>query len=98
VTPVRVAWLPRERGGARAARVSDLLAFRNPRRPREAEQRRILRSEPDRCPVVVGEPATVSDLRSRFEDGGDAGELAAFVGRQGALALERAERTLIGTQ
>jgi len=98
VTPVRVAWLPRERGGARAARVSDLLAFRNPRRPREAEQRRIRRSEPDRCRVVVGEPATVSDLRSRFEDGGDAGELPAFVSRQGALALERAERSLIGTQ
>jgi glycerol-3-phosphate O-acyltransferase len=98
VTPVRVAWLPRERGGARAARVSDLLAFRNPRRPREAEQRRILRSEPDRCRVVVGEPATVSDLRSRFENGDSADDLAAFVSRQGALALERAERGVIGTQ
>jgi len=98
VTPVRVAWLPRERGGARAARVSDLLALRNPRRPREAEQRRILRTEGDRCRVVVGEPAPVSDLRSRFENGGDDGELAEFVSRQGALALERAERSLIGTQ
>ncbi len=98
VTPVRVLWLPRKRGGARAARVSDLLAFRNPRRPREAEQRRILRREPDRCRVVVGEPARVSELRSRFENGGDAGELAAFVSRQGALALLRAERSLIGTQ
>jgi glycerol-3-phosphate O-acyltransferase len=98
VTPVRVAWLPRERGGARAAHLSDLLAFRNPRRPREAEQRRILRSEPDRCRVVVGEPATVSDLRSRFENGGDARELATFISRQGALALERAERSVIGTQ
>jgi glycerol-3-phosphate O-acyltransferase len=98
VTPVRVAWLPRERAGARAARVSDLLAFRNPRRPREASQRRILRSEPDRCQVVVGEAATVSDLRARFANGGGDGELAAFVSRQGALALERAERSLIGTQ
>jgi glycerol-3-phosphate O-acyltransferase len=98
VTPVRVAWLPRERAGARAARLSDLLAFRNPRRPREAEQRRILRSEPDRCQVVVGEPATVSDLRARFANGGGDGELAAFITRQGALALERAERSLIGTQ
>ena len=98
VTPVRVAWLPRERAGVRAARLSDLLAFRNPRRPREAEQRRILRSEPDRCRVVVGEPATVGDLRARFANGGGDGELAAFVSRQGALALERAERSLIGTQ
>ena len=98
VTPVKVAWLPRERAGTRSARLSDLLAFRNPRRPREAEQRRILRSEPDRCRVVVGEPATVGELRSRFESGGNGGDLAAFVSRQGALALERAERSLIGTQ
>jgi glycerol-3-phosphate O-acyltransferase len=48
--------------------------------------------------VVVGEPATVSDLRSRFENGGGADDLAAFVSRQGALALERAERSVIGTQ
>lgn len=61
-------------------------------------QRRILRSEPDRCRVVVGEPATVSDLRSRFENGGDARELATFISRQRALALERAERSVIGTQ
>jgi glycerol-3-phosphate O-acyltransferase len=98
VTPVRVAWLPRQRAGARAARLSDLLAFRNPRRPREAAQRRILRDEPDRCRVVVGEPATVGELRTRFENGGDDGGLTPFVVRQGALALERAERELIGTQ
>lgn len=101
VTPVRVTWLPRERRGARAALLRDLVAFRNPRRPREAEQRRILRRQPDRCRVVVGEPAKVSELRARFEGGGgegDDGELAAFVARQGTLALERAERRVIGTQ
>ena len=98
VTPVKVTWLPRERAGARAARLTDLLAFRNPRRPRETQQRRILRSEPDRCRVVVGEPASVSELRDRFEGGGDARELAGFIRRQGALALERAERSVIGAQ
>ena len=98
VTPVRVAWLPPKRAGARAARLSDLLAFRNPRRPREAEQRRILRSEPDRCQVIVGEPATVSETADSLRERRRQGELAAFVARQGALALERAERELIGTQ
>src|SRR5205814_10207865 len=36
--------------------------------------------------------------RSRFAEDGSYGELADFVARQGALALERAERGLIGTQ
>ena len=96
VTPVRVAWLPRERGGIRAARVGDLLALRNPRRPREAEQRRIVRREPDRCQVVVGEPARVRELRARFD--GEPQDLAAFVERQAVLALDRADRMLFGTQ
>jgi glycerol-3-phosphate O-acyltransferase len=98
VTPVRVAWLPRKRAGTRVARLSDLLAFRNPRRPREGAQRRILRREPDRCRVIVGEPATIDEMRTRFQNGGDDGGLTPFVVRQGALALERAERELIGTQ
>jgi glycerol-3-phosphate O-acyltransferase len=98
VTPVRVVWLPRERAGARAAGVRDLLALRNPRRPREGTQRRILRSEPDRCRVIVGEPATIGEMRARFQNGGDDAGLTPFVVRQGALALERAERELIGTQ
>jgi glycerol-3-phosphate O-acyltransferase len=98
VTPVRVAWLPRQRAGARAARMSDLLAFRNPRGPRESVQKRILRREPDRCRVIVGEPATVGEMRTRMGNGHGNGELAQFVARQGALALERAERELIGTQ
>jgi glycerol-3-phosphate O-acyltransferase len=98
VAPVRVAWLPRERGGTRAAMLRDLLAFRNPRRPSESAQRRIVRREPDRCRVLVATPATVSDLRTRFERAGADGGLGAFVARQAVLALDRAERTLIGTQ
>ena len=96
VTPVRVAWLPRERGGVRSARVGDLLALRDPRRPGEAAQRRILRREPDRCQVVVGEPARVRELRARFD--GEPQDLAAFVERQAVLALDRAGRRLFGTQ
>ena len=85
--------------GARAARLRDLLAGRNPRRPRAAAQRRILRDEPDRCRVVVGEPARLSDLRTRLRGAPGANErLADFVSRQGVLALERAERSLVGTQ
>jgi glycerol-3-phosphate O-acyltransferase len=95
VVPVRVAWLPRERDGDRRARLRDLLALRNPRRPKPAAQARIERDEPERYRVVVGEPATVSALRGRFEaTGGERFER--FVERQGVLALERAERELVG--
>ena len=99
VAPLRVAWVPRERGGVRTARLSDLLAARNPRRPSSRAQERILHREPDRCRIVVGEPARASELRSRLErDRGDAQGLSAFVTRQAVLALDRAERRLFGTQ
>ena len=76
VAPVRVAWLPRERGGTRAAMLRDVLAFRNPRRPSEPAQRRIVRREPDRCHVLVAAPASVSDMRARFERSGAEGGLS----------------------
>jgi glycerol-3-phosphate O-acyltransferase len=67
IVPVRVAWLPRERGGDRTARMRDVLALRDPRRPSANAQARIARHEPERFRVIVGEPARVSALRRRFE-------------------------------
>jgi len=100
VVPVRVAWLPRERHGERRARPTDVLLLANPRRPHARAQARILRREPDRSRVVVGDPAPLSDLRRRWQadSGGTGGAtgLAMFVGRQATLALERAERRVIG--
>jgi glycerol-3-phosphate O-acyltransferase len=99
VVPARVAWLPRERNGVRSATMTDILSFRNPRRPGPRLQARILRQEPDRCLVVAAEPARLSDLRGRFErQRGAAGAdgFAAFVGHQAVLALERAERAHVG--
>jgi len=97
VVPVRVAWLPRERGGDRMARVRDVMLLRDPRRPSPAAQEQIARSDPERCRVVVGESARVSELRRRYASGG--GEsFEAFVERQGVLALERAEREVVGNR
>lgn len=100
IVPVRVAWLPRERGGDRRARWSDLLLLTNPRRPRASAQQRIVRREPDRYRVVVGEPARATELAARFSAAtGDAGspqDFAGYVRNQATLALERAERTVIG--
>lgn len=97
LAPLSVAWLPRERHGVRQARMADLLSLRNPRRPTVPGQRRIRRSSPDRGRVVLGEPASLDDLRRRREQSGGS-SLAEFVRRQATLALERAERAVIGMQ
>jgi glycerol-3-phosphate O-acyltransferase len=95
IVPVRVAWLPRTRGGDRRARLREVLALRDPRRPRPNSQDRIARREPERFRVLVGEPARVSELRARFAE--RRGErFDTFVERQGVLALERAERGIVG--
>ena len=92
VTAARVVWLPRERNGVRRVRWADVLSGRNPRRPASRDQARIARREPDRAEVVVAAPATVAELRGRAGDD----ELGPFVARQALLALERAERAVVG--
>lgn len=102
VVAVRVAWLPRERDGVRRVHWSDLVSLTNPWHPSAAAQARIVRREPDRAAVVAAEPATVAELRRRFSTGGAhhggsaAVSFGEFVARQAALALERAERALVG--
>ena len=93
ITAVRVAWLPRERGGERRVRWSDVLSQVNPRRPPAFWQNRIMRREPDRARMVVAESATVAALRGRW---GGTGSFAHFVSRQARLALDRSERALLG--
>ncbi len=97
VIPVRVAWLPRERGGVRRARWSDVLRLTDPRRPAPRTQERIAAREPDRYAIVVAQPAPVSALRARWQEhrGGDFADSRGFtryVAGLAALALDRAER------
>jgi glycerol-3-phosphate O-acyltransferase len=102
VVPVRVAWVPRERGESRMTHLLDLVTLNDPRHPYGYRQLDILRRTPDRCRLLAGAPATVGELRSRWEarSGGsrDRTEFAAFVGRQAVLALERAELSVIGVR
>src|SRR5262249_50375912 len=63
VTAVRVAWLPRERGGERRVRWSDVLSQVNPRRPPVFWQSRILRREAGPAPVGGAGAAPVGALR-----------------------------------
>lgn len=101
LAPVRVAWLPREHSGERTARLSDLLLLRDPRHPREKLQQRIVATEPERCRIVAGQPASIAELDARAKaagdaDASDADAFSEFVSRQAVLALERAEYRLIG--
>jgi glycerol-3-phosphate O-acyltransferase len=98
VVPLRVTWLPRQRNGRRAVRLADLLALSNPRHPGPRQQAEILEREPDRCRVVAGEPARLTELRQRFDASPDQDGFAAFVSRQAQLALARAERLHAGLQ
>lgn len=96
VAPARVAWLPPERDGDRRAVLTDVLTLTNPRRPPELLKGRILAKQPDRCRVIAGEPARVSELRERWRHSESQSSFPEFVARQGTLALERAERGLVG--
>ena len=65
LTPLRVAWLPKERDGRQTARLRDL-ALGDPRHPARWRKEWVRRAERERLRVVVAEPAPASELRDRF--------------------------------
>ncbi|MGI9666052.1 MAG: 1-acyl-sn-glycerol-3-phosphate acyltransferase [Acidimicrobiia bacterium] len=101
VVPVRIVWLAREHEGTRKVTLRDALRFGDPRDPIVLQQRRILATKPERCRIVVGEPARKSELTqvwSSSEGRGpaDGTTIGEFVALRAWLALERAERHLRG--
>jgi glycerol-3-phosphate O-acyltransferase len=99
LVPVRVAWLPEERAGRRAAQLAHILPGQDPYHPSERQQQRILAREPERATVLVGEPATVGSLRRQWAEttGGDnPADFGGYVIRRATLALDRAEYRLLG--
>jgi glycerol-3-phosphate O-acyltransferase len=100
VVPVRVIWVPDSRISNRS-KLAGLLAGRDPYRPNERRQRRILRDDPSRARVVAGEPAKVSELRQLWHDTTVADgptDFARFVLRRATLAIERVEYRLLGPE
>ncbi len=96
LVPVRVAWLPEEHAGRRAARVADLLPGRDPYNPSERQQQRILARQPGRAVVLAGEPATIGSLRQHWTESADGDDFGSYVTRRATLALDRAEYRLRG--
>ncbi|QBJ97901.1 glycerol-3-phosphate 1-O-acyltransferase [Rhodococcus sp. ABRD24] len=97
LTPVRVVWLPEDTHGHRTHRLREVLSARDPLHLGPNAQRRVLRTDPARCLVIEGDAAPLSELSDRLAERGG-GSLPEFIRRQAALALERAERQLLGTQ
>lgn len=100
ILPVQVVWLPRAEASG-LSRVAALLPGRNPYRPSERQQRQIMRTEPTLARVVVGEPATVADLRAQWSEhtvAENPRDFGNFVTRRARLALERAEYRILGPQ
>ena len=96
VTAVRVAWAPLQTDGAggrrkRWAPAGNLL----PRRPPRPFQAAALRRDPERARVVVAESATLAELSQRWSG---TGSLSDFVAQQAGLALDRAERAVVGAR
>jgi glycerol-3-phosphate O-acyltransferase len=97
IVPARVTWLPH--GAASGSMLQDLRALSG-RQPPAPLQSLVLRRAPGRAIVTPGEPARAHALRARYEEetGGVDGAMgfAAFVSRRATLAVDRAERPLIG--
>jgi glycerol-3-phosphate O-acyltransferase len=104
LAPLRIVWLPPERpDGSRPVTLAQILTGGDPRDPGALRQRWTLARARERCRIVAGEPAPLSELRERWLAAGGAasaetGGLAEFVVRQAQLALERSERRLRGAR
>ena len=96
LVPVRVAWLPEEHAGRRAARVADLRPGHDPYHPSERQQQRILARQPGRAVVLAGEPATLGSLRQHWAETTDDDDFGSYVARRAMLALDQAEYRLRG--
>ncbi|WP_040794380.1 glycerol-3-phosphate 1-O-acyltransferase [Nocardia higoensis] len=102
VVPVRVLWLPPERDGVRRMSFGDLALLTDPRKPNRLVQRKLARKDPERHVVLTGAPALLSELRANNPEAaalhaaGSGEPFARAVVRAAVVALERAERTVIG--
>ena len=96
LVPVRIAWGPTAPSDRRSVRLLDLVTRRWTRRAQALAQRGVERHQ-----VVVGRPATVSELLRRHRrerSTHDAPDFVRFVAQQAMLALDRGERALLGNR
>jgi glycerol-3-phosphate O-acyltransferase len=103
MAPIRVIWRGALHEGERTVSLFGLLTAGDPRDPNWLRQAWVVRSDPDRCVIVAGEPALASNLRQRWleacgENSAETVGFAEFVSQKATLALERAERHVRGAR
>ena len=103
LVPLRVMWFPPSRDGRRTVGWQDLFKFGDPRDPDPIRQHLIIRTRPDRCRIVMGQPMQLSALHNIWADPDGRGQteglsLADFAAMRAWLSLERAERALRGNR
>ncbi len=101
VVPVRIAWRIPNFDKSRALKKRDIL-FGDPRNPGSLRARTILLRDKRRAHCLTGKPATIGELRQRYENQnivdnpGNGDDFAGFVVRQAGLVLDISERGLRG--
>lgn len=103
IAPVRVVWQSPDTAKG-TPRLRDLV-LGDRRRPGRLRAKLIYHNHPERAAYVVGQPATIAELRARFDksagcrnsDDPEAG-FASFVERQAGLVLDIAERGMQGSR
>ncbi|WP_051472215.1 glycerol-3-phosphate 1-O-acyltransferase [Patulibacter minatonensis] len=114
IVPVRVHWSPAggDGGPARLAGLREITRVAAPEALRLPRQRRVLSSDPSRCRVLVGAPATLTELEARWRErtgtpgkttsdssgpaSSSTGDLPSFIERAAGIVLERAKRSVTG--
>lgn len=100
IIPVGVAWKPKSQKQQSWRQIMGWTHLIGS----DFRQRRILKTRPERCAVIVGEAATLGDLRRRHEKhaahdetaGDGAHGLADYIALQAALTIERDARSVTG--
>ena len=82
LVPVRVAWLPEEHAGLRAARLADLRPGHDPYHPSERQQQRILARQPGRAVARVPDDDEVGIIGDHSHRVGEAFALRRRAGRR----------------
>ncbi len=97
--PLRVAWLPK--AGADGERTLRSALFGQLLKPGPLRRRWLAKHHRERVAMVVGDGASLGDLRRRHGGAGTQASrdgLAEFVRTQALIALERSERTIRGAR
>ncbi len=94
--PLRVLWMPAEKGGRRSVSWMDVAKLGDPRDPRWFRDYLILARHPDRVRIVVGNGGSAGYLRADHQTGVEYIELIDYATQRAWRALDRAERDARG--